>query len=457
MFFKLFDYNNSMETSLFLFIGLTVGSIAAWFIAKYKFASESQKISEEELQQKYVLKAVFDSLQNQADLLKEEFKEKENDFITTSNLLSAKEQDNQNLHTKLSEQKEELNHIQQRFQTEFENIANRLLEEKSEKFTKQNKKQLDDILSPLREKIKDFEDGIDKKFHQETVDRISLKKEIEQLRDLNLQLSQDANNLVNALKGDSKSQGDWGEFRLEMLLEKAGLVKEIHFQTQSSYKDDAGKDKRPDFIINLPDEKHLVIDSKVSLTAYEKFFNETEDKKRKKHLKDHVDSVKNHIKDLSGKKYQNLYQINSPDYLLLFVPIEPAFSIAVQNDSKLFLDALDKNIVIVCPSTLLATMRTVSYIWKQDKQKRSVIEIARQSGLLYDKFCNFVEDLKTIGTRLDSAQSSYHDAMNKLTESKRRGDTLIGRAEKIKSLGAKTSKSLPKEMVEMIAENGEET
>jgi len=361
------------------------------------------------------------------------------------------------LNKKLSDQKDELQHIQQRFQTEFENIANRLLEEKSKKFTKLNKKQLDDILSPLREKIKDFEDGIDKKFHQQTIDRVSLKKEIEQLRDLNLQLSQDANNLVSALKGDSKSQGDWGEFQLQMLLEKAGLVKDIHFQTQSSFKDEAGKDKRPDFIINLPDEKHIVIDSKVSLTAYEKFYNETDDKKRKRHLKAHTDSLKNHIKDLSSKKYQNLYQINSPDYLLLFVPIEPAFSVAVQNDSKLFLDALEKNIVIVCPTTLLATMRTVSYIWKQDKQKRNVIEIARQSGLLYDKFCNFVEDLKSIGNRLDSAQSSYHDAMNKLTESKRFGDTLIGRAEKIKALGAKTSKSLSKEMVELVADNSGES
>ncbi len=395
-----------METILFLTIGLIVGALSTWFIAKFKFAAENQKISEEELSQKYVLKAVFENLQKQADLQKDDLKEKEQELRAISNQLSAKKQDNQNLNKKLSDQKEELNHIQQRFQTEFENIANRLLEEKSKKFTKQNKKQLDDILSPLREKIKDFEDGIDKKFHRETIERISLKKEIEQLRDLNLQLSQDANNLVNALKGDSKSQGDWGEFQLEMLLEKSGLVKEIHYQTQSSFKDDDGKDKRPDFIINLPEGKHLVIDSKVSLTAYEKYFNESDDKKRTRHLKAHTDSMKNHIKDLSSKNYQNLYQINSPDYLLLFVPIEPAFSLAIQNDSKLFLDALEKNIVIVCPSTLLATMRTVSYIWKQDKQKRSVLEIARQSGLLYDKFCNFVEDLKIIGTRLDSAQSS---------------------------------------------------
>jgi len=446
-----------METLLFLSIGLTVGALSAWFIAKYKFASESHKISATELGQKYVSKELNDVLHKQLDALKNDFKSKEQELRSTSNQLSAKEQDNQNLNDKLRDQKEELQHIQQRFQTEFENIANRLLEEKSKKFTKLNKKQLVDILGPLREKIKDFEDGIDKKFHQETIDRISLRKEIEQLRDLNIQLSKDANNLASALKGDNKTQGDWGEFQLEMLLEKAGLVKDIHFQTQSSFKDDAGKDKRPDFIINLPDEKHIIIDSKVSLTAYEKFYNEPDDKKRKRYLKAHIDSLKNHIKDLSSKKYQNLYQINSPDYLLLFVPIEPAFSVAVQNDSKLFLDSLEKNIVIVCPTTLLATMRTVSYIWKQDKQKRNVIEIARQSGLLYDKFCNFVEDLKSIGNKLDSAQSSYHDAMNKLTESKRFGDTLIGRAEKIKALGAKTSKSLSKEMVELVTENGEES
>ncbi|MFT5166973.1 MAG: DNA recombination protein RmuC, partial [Saprospiraceae bacterium] len=228
--------------------------------------------------------------------------------------------------------------------------------------------------------------------------------------------------------------------------------KDVHYQTQSSFKDHEGRDKRPDFIINLPESKHLVIDSKVSLVAYERYYNEPEDKKRKKHLKAHVDSVKKHIKDLSSKNYQQLYQINSPDYLLLFVPIEAAFSLAITEEKKIFIDALEKNIVIVTTSTLLATMRTVSYIWKQERQKKSVLEIARQSGLLYDKFCNFVEDLKAIGHKLTSAQSSYHDAMNKLTDGKRMGDTLIGRAEKIKQLGAKTSKQLPKELVDIVEE-----
>jgi DNA recombination protein RmuC len=276
-------------------------------------------------------------------------------------------------------------------------------------------------------------------------ERVSLKEEIKHLRDLNMQLSQDANQLVNALKGDNKMQGDWGEFQLEVLLEKSGLEKGVHFQTQLSFKDEAGFQKRPDFIINLPSNKHLIIDSKVSLKAYEAYFN-TEDKAEKAvFMKAHLDSLRGHIRDLSSKNYTRLYQINSPDYLLMFVPIEPALLAALQEDNSIFLDALDRNIVLVTSSTLLATMRTVSYIWKQEKQKRSVLEIARQSGLLYDKFVGFVNDLKTIGKKLDEARGSYDGAMNKLQNSPKYGDTLIGRAKRIKELGANASKELPEE------------
>ncbi|MEO1623830.1 MAG: DNA recombination protein RmuC, partial [Bacteroidota bacterium] len=272
--------------------------------------------------------------------------------------------------------------------------------------------------------------------------------EIEQLRHLNLQLSQDANNLVSALKGESKTQGDWGEIQLETLLEKAGLHKGIHYQTQLSFRDSNGRQKRPDCIINLPEGKHLVIDSKVSLVAYERYYNCEDEQERLQHLKAHTESLRQHIKDLSSKNYQQLYQIHSPDYLLLFVPIEPAFSLALATDHRLFLDALDKNIVVVTTSTLLATMRTVSFIWKQEKQKKSVLEIARQSGMLYDKFVKFVEDLQAIGQKLDSARLSYDAAMHKLREGRRHGDTLIGRAQKIKELGAKASRSLPNELIE---------
>jgi DNA recombination protein RmuC len=265
-----------------------------------------------------------------------------------------------------------------------------------------------------------------------------------------MQLSADASQLANALKGDSKMQGDWGEYRLEMLLERAGLTRDVHFETQQNFKDFDGKDKRPDFIIRLPEDKQLIIDSKVSLTAYEAYYNAENDKERNNYLKAHIASIRKHLKDLNSKKYEQLYQINTPDYLIMFVPIEPAFAVAVQEDSNLFLEALDKNIVLVTTSTLLATMRTVAYIWKQENQKSNVLEIAKQSGLLYDKFCLFVEDLQEIGKKLTHAQVAYEGAMNKLTESKKFGDTLVGRAERIKELGANASKSLPKELLDRI-------
>lgn len=435
---------------IFLGVGLLIGAIAAWFIAKYKFTGRSGSLPLDEVNEKYVLKEVYDSIQNQADLFRDDLLDKEQELRKLGNQLSAKENEILNINEKLVSQKSEVENLQQRFQTEFENIANRLLEEKSQKFSQQNQLQLNHILNPLKEKIQEFETGVNARFLEETRDRISLKKEIEQLRDLNMQLSLDANNLASALKGESKTQGDWGEFRLEMILEKAGLQKDIHYVTQTSFKDHEGKEKRPDFIINLPEGKHLIIDSKVSLTAYEKYFNADNEEKKTKHLKRHLDSTRQHIKDLNKKNYQQLYQINSPDYLLMFVPIEPAFNLAVRKDKKLFLEALDRNIVMVTTSTLLATMRTVAYIWKQEKQKNSVIEIARQSGLLYDKFVNFVDDLKGIGHRIDGAKNAYDDAMNKLVDSKKFGDTLIGRAERIKELGAKTNKTLPKELTDLV-------
>ncbi|MEK7254059.1 MAG: DNA recombination protein RmuC, partial [Bacteroidota bacterium] len=307
------------------------------------------------------------------------------------------------------------------------------------------------------ERIREFGQDMDKRFSEEEKDVVSLKKEIDHLRDLNLQLGADARNLATALKGDSKTQGDWGELQLELILEKAGLVRGMHYSVQASFKDEDGQDKRPDFIIHLPENKHLVVDSKVSLTAYEKFFSAADDDSRHRHLQEHLGSLRNHIRDLGGKNYQHLYQINSPDYLLLFVPIEPAFFVAVQNDDRLFLDALDKNIVLVTTTTLLATMRTIAYIWRQERQKKNVLEIARQSGLLYDKFVNFVEDLREVGQRLDHAQTAYHDAMNKLSDSKKFGDTLIGRAQKIKELGAKATKALPKELIDLPEGESNET
>lgn len=437
----------------FLLIGLLIGGLLGWLASSLR--RQNSLVPKTEIEQSYVPKVLFSQLQEQSDLYLGDLREKEEELRILGGRLAGQEQVILNLENQLNTQKEELVKMQEHARIEFENLANRLLEEKSQKFTLQNQEQLQHILSPLRDKIKSFEEGIEKRFLEETKDRVSLKKEIEHLRELNQQLSSDANNLASALKGDNKTQGDWGEIQLEVLLEKAGLTKGVHYEAQPSFSDN-GKMKRPDFIINLPEGKHLVLDSKVSLTAYDRFCQAEEGKSRKVQLKAHVDSIRQHIKNLSGKNYQQLYQIHSPDYLLLFIPIEPAFALAVQQDERLFLDALDQNIVIVSTSTLLATMRTVSYIWKQEKQKKSVLEIARQSGMLYDKFVNFVEDLRGVGQRLEQTQGAYHDAMNKLVDSKKYGDTLVGRAERIRELGARASKRLPKGMVESVREREEE-
>lgn len=440
---------------LYLIAGVIIGAIATFFIVKFKLqldfhSAQKDLISISETEKKYVLKELYENLKSQIIVLKKELLQYHKDYENVSKALAKKEQLAENLNDKLREQKEEIEQLQIRLTTEFENIANKILDEKSQKFTHQNQENLNTILNPLKEKIKAFEERVEKTYITETKERNLLTEEISKLRELNLQLSADASQLANALKGDSKTQGDWGEYRLEMLLERAGLTKDVHFETQQSFKDFDGKDKRPDFIINLPENKQLIIDSKVSLTAYESYYNAENDTDRSNYLKAHISSIRKHIKDLNSKKYEQLYQINTPDYLIMFVPIEPAFAVAVQEDSNLFLEALDKNIVLVTTSTLLATMRTVAYIWKQENQRSHVLEIAKQSGLLYDKFCSFIEDLQEIGKRLNSAQSAYEGAMNKLTESKKFGDTLVGRAERIKELGANASKSIPKEFLDKL-------
>ena len=437
------DYTSIL---LLLMLGLLVGFLCGWLFARLKFVNSAPDTSF--IHQNYISKDLYQAIENQLLAAKENIIKQNEDLLHLEKTLATKDRDIMYLEEKIIHWKKDFDTHQERARVEFENVANRILEEKTQKFTHQNEQKLNDLLQPLRENIRNFGLDMERRFTDESKDKISLKKEIEQLRDLNTQLSSDAQLLAAALKGDAKVQGDWGEFQLELVLEKAGLSKGMHYRVQPSFKDHNGQDKRPDFIINLPNEKHLVVDSKVSLKAYEQYYNSQVDADKKKYLDAHLHSIRAHIKDLSGKEYQHLYQINSPDYLLLFIPIEPAFAVALQHDSKLFLDALDKNIVIVTTSTLLATMRTVSYIWRQERQKKNVLEIARQSGLLYDKFVSFVDDLNEVGNKLSSAQSAWNGAMNKLSDSKKYGDTLIGRAEKIKKLGAKTSKELPRELLE---------
>ena len=340
---------------------------------------------------------------------------------------------------KIQEQKIEVEQIRKDFQLEFQNIAGKLLEEKSQKFVETNRTNLDILLNPLKENIKAFEEKVEKVYNMEAAERNTLKGVITQLMDLNKLISSEAQNLTRALKGDNKKQGNWGEVILEKVLERSGLVKDSEYRLQASITGPDGIRMQPDAVIDLPDDKHLIVDSKVSLVAYDRLVNCETDEERKLFSKAHVESIRGHVNGLSAKNYHDLYQINSPDFVLLFIPIESSFSIAVQIDAELFNDAWDKRVVIVSPSTLLATLRTIASMWKQERQNRNVLEIARLSGAMYDKFVGFVGDMEGIGKNLRQSQTAYDSALNKLTDG---SGNLIKTAEKIKGLGARANKQL---------------
>ena len=359
-------------------------------------------------------------------------------------LIAIEKAENKILNSKLTDQKEEVERLREQVKLEFEVIASKLLEEKSRKFTEQNKINIDGILSPLKEKILLFEKKVEDTHKENLQVNAALKQQIIGLKDLNEQITKEAERLTKAIKGDSKVQGGWGEYTLELILQKAGLVKDTHYSMQESLRNEEGNLLRPDCVIYLPEEKHLIIDSKISFRDYEAYFNESEEEKQQYHLKQHISCIRKHISDLGHKNYQQLAQLNAPDYVLMFFAAEPALHVAMQHDDKLFLEALDKNIVLVAPSTLLAIMRTVSFIWKQENQKKNVLEIARQSGDLYDKFVNLLADLEKVGDRMDSTRNAYDDVLKKLNGR----DNLIRKVERIKELGAGASKHIPAKWLE---------
>lgn len=336
--------------------------------------------------------------------------------------------------------KSELENIHKKYSNEFEIIANKILEEKSAKFTEQNKTNLDIILNPLKENIKRFEEQVNNSYKAESQERTTLKTEIKLLVERTQQISEQAHNLTTALKGDNKMQGNWGEHILENIFERSGLNKDQEYKKELSTTNEEGGRDRPDFIVYLPDNKHIIVDSKVSLVAYEKLVNSIDEKEREKYGKEHINSIRSHIKGLSEKNYQNINGMNTPDFVLLFIPIESSFSTAVKADNELFNYAWDKKIVLVSPSTLLATLRTIASIWKQDRQTKNAIEIAKQSGNLYDKFVGFIEDMEKIGKNIETSKVAYESAMNKLSTGT---GNLIKRAQEIQKLGAKTTKQFP--------------
>jgi DNA recombination protein RmuC len=433
---------------IFVIIALFLGGFLGWIITKLKFEKDTSVLNERAKSLVYE-KEEKDKIINrtQEDLV---LIRKEKEDLTIDLTKKVSELDNLE---KLNQNRDKEYLVQQnQLRKDFELMANNILEKNSEKITLQNKENLKIILNPLQEKIKTFEKKVDDT-HKESIDyHAALRQQIIGLKELNVQMGKDTLNLTKALKGDSKTQGNWGELVLERVLEKSGLEKGREYEMEKSFADETGNQLRlrPDVIIHLPDNKKMIVDSKVSLTAYEQYVNADNDEDSIKFLKEHIASLNRHVSQLSEKKYEDLYEIESPDFVLLFVPIEPAFAVAINNDNQLYNKAFEKNIVIVTPSTLLATLRTIDTMWNNEKQQRNAIEIARQAGALYDKFEGLVTDLTKVGKKMDEAKSEYKGAMNKLVDG--RGN-LITSVEKIKKLGAKAKKSLPKTIVQRAKED----
>lgn len=433
-----------MEAYLVYSILALVFLVAGYFLGNYIQNLKTKSSHSTLLEREQQLRNNLTEMEKRLALGAEETSELRSQKERLGIQISRYEAEMENLQQKNTEQKGEVEKLQEKFTKEFENLANRILDVKSEKFTKQNKENIENILIPLKEKIKTFEDKVEKSQKENISIHSSLKEQLLNLQSQNLKITQEAENLTKALKGDSKMQGNWGELVLERVLEKSGLEKDREYSVQQSFTREDGSKVLPDVIINLPDGKKMVVDSKVSLTAYERYIN-SEEEFQERYLKEHISSIKTHVDQLSSKKYEDLYEMESPDFVLMFVPIEPAFAIAINNDNSIYNKAFEQNIVIVTPSTLLATLRTIDSMWNNEKQQRNAIEIARQAGALYDKFEGFISDLTKLGKKMDEAKIEYKGAMNKLVEG--RGN-IITSIEKLKKMGAKAKKSLPDKYLE---------
>lgn len=438
-----------MNDSIILFISILVSAgIGAFIGLKFtQLKHKSDQSTSEERQ--FQLNNSISELKSTIEKIETEREEirREKEFLNSE--LSRKNTEFENLQQQNLKRDEELAKQQEQLRKDFELMASKILDEKSEKFTLQNKENIKNILNPLEEKIKTFEKKVEDSQKESISMHSALKEQLLGLKDLNQQMTKEAENLTKALKGDSKMQGNWGELVLERVLEKSGLEKDREYFVQQSFQREDGSRVMPDVVLHLPDSKKMIIDSKVSLVDYERMVNADDDEKLS-YLKSHVNSIKKHVDQLSAKNYQDLYDIESPDFVLMFIPIEPAFAVAINEDNSLYNKAFEQNIVIVTPSTLLATLRTIDTMWNNEKQQQNAIEIARQAGALYDKFEGLVTDLTGVGKKIDAAKSDYSSAMNKLVEGK---GNLISRVENIKKMGAKAKKSLPENIIKRANED----
>jgi DNA recombination protein RmuC len=437
-----------MSDNLFLIVTICASGALGAYLGSL-FTKLSQKSTQgAQIERENQMTNIIDDLNRQIEKTEIEQNELRNDKNRINQELIAKNIECINLEKINLTREAELEKRQEQLRKDFEILATKILDEKSEKFTLQNKENIKQILNPLQDKIQLFEKKVEDTQIRSVKMHSALEEQLKGLKDLNQQMTKEATNLTKALKGDSKMQGNWGELVLERVLEKSGLEKDREYFVQQSFNLPDGTRVLPDVVLHLPDNKRMIIDSKVSLTDYERYVNAEEDE-RPGFLKAHINSIRKHVDQLSEKKYEDLYDIQSPDFVLLFIPIEPAFAIAINEDNSIYNKAFEKNIVIVTPATLLATLRTVDTMWNNEKQQRNAIEIARQAGALYDKFEGLVSDLTGVGKKIDAAKTDYSAAMNKLVEG--RGN-LITSVEKLKKLGAKAKKSLP----EIIIKRSEE-
>lgn len=414
---------------IYLVAGFIIGIILTWIILNVRKSADIKVSAEKER----MLAASLAETQQKLE-------EKENRIIELNGNYAASEAQQNNLRQQLEQQKKDLEQLQKRFNAEFENLANRILEEKTKKFTEQNKTNLEAILNPLSERIREFRDKVDSTYGEERKERFHLGKEIEKLVTMNQRLSDDAKNLTRALKGESKTQGNWGEMILETILEKSGLTRDREYFVQSSFTTDEGKRIQPDILVRYPGDRYVVIDSKVSLTAYERYIGAADDAEREQAVKDHLSSVKKHIQELSQKNYQTIYNHTTLDFVMLFMPVEPGYYLALQADPELWSYAYERRILLMSPTNLLAALKMIESMWRMEYQNANAREIARQSGDLLDKFRGFLDEMNKVGGRITDAQLAWEDAMKKLSTGK---GNLLSRAKKIQELGARPKKELP--------------
>ena len=438
-----------MEFQIYIFvaliIGLLVGAGTAWLILRERISSVMENAGGEYQVEIARLNERLTASQEDVNRLKSE----RESLATLRDHLTAEQQRMSNQVTELTAilNAERNNAVESLtiLKDQFKVLANDILEDKSKRFTEQNQTNLNQLLEPLKIKISEFQGKVQEVYIQEGKDRSALAEQVKQLMTLNSQLSKDAHNLTSALKGQAKVQGNWGELILERVLEASGLRKGHEYEVQESHTREDGSRAQPDVVVHLPEDRHLIVDAKVSLKAYEEYANSETEHQRDVSMKRHLDSVRNHINELSEKNYQQLHGLKSPDFVLMFIPIEPAFMLAIAHDSNLWQDALNKNVMLVSPSTLLFVLRTVAHLWRQEQQNRNAQEIANRGAELYDKLAGFVEDLDKLGERLNQAKDVYDKAYGKFTAG--RGN-VIRQAEMLKELGIKPSKNLPQKLVD---------